>query len=106
LDARDMDGLWRQRDARVVLAEWQTFPVGFLIARVRGGAGRWTVGVREGHRRRGLGRALAAAAAAFFRSRAVPAVATCWGTDTVAAAFIRRLGARVERTYLYLDRAL
>lgn len=106
LRPKDLDGLWRQADTRVMVAERERFPVGFLIAQVRDGAGRWTIGIREAHRRRGLGRALVHAAQQFFHAKRVPAVTIYWGTDTAAAAFVHALGARTERAYLYFERAL
>ena len=106
LRSSDLNALWRQPDVRVMLAEREKFPVGLLIAQVRDGAGRWTIGVREGHRGRGIGRTLAHAAHQFFQAKRVPSVTTYWGTDVAAARFIRALGARTERTYLYFERAL
>jgi GNAT superfamily N-acetyltransferase len=106
LRPRDVEQLWRQPDTRVLLAERERFPVGFMIAQVRDGAGRWTVGVREGHRRRGLGRALVHPAQQFFQTRGVPSITTYWGTDVVAASFAQALGARIERVYLYFERPL
>lgn len=106
LRPKDLEGLWRHADTRVMIAERERFPVGFLIAQIRDGAGRWTAGIREAHRRRGLGRALAHAAQQFFHAKRVPAITTYWGTDTAAAAFIHAIGARTERTYLYFERPL
>lgn len=106
LRSSDVDALWRQPDVRVMLAERERFPVGLLIAQVRDGAGRWTIGVRESHRLRGIGRTLAYAAHQFFQAKRVPSVTTYWGTDIAAARFIRTLGARTERAYLYFERAL
>lgn len=106
LRPKDVENLWRQPETRVMLAERERFPVGFMIAQVRDGAGRWTVGIHEGHRRRGLGRALVHAADQFFQVRGVPSITTYWGTDVTAAGFVHALGARTERTYLYFERPL
>lgn len=106
LRAKDLAGLWHGPDVRVMLVERETFPVGLLIAQVRDGAGRWTIGVREAHRGRGIGRALAHAAEQFFHTKRVPSMTTYWGTDVAAARFINALGARTERTYLYFERPL
>jgi GNAT superfamily N-acetyltransferase len=106
LRAADLEGLWRTPGTRVLLAERERFPVGFVLAQVREGTGRWIVGVREAHRRRGLGRALARAAWQFFQTNHAPAVTTYWGTRVATAAFIRALGCRIERTYLYFERPL
>jgi len=106
LRGKDLEVLWARPAVRVVLAEREKFPVGFVIAQVRDGAGRWTVGVREGHRGKGLGRALAHQALQFFRGTRVPAVTLYWGTDGPAARFIHALGAKTERVYLYFERPL
>lgn len=103
---QERDALWRGADVRVLLAERDHFPVGFAAVQVRDGMGRWSIGVREHHRRKGIGRALAHQALRFIQARRVPAVATYWGTDPAAAQFVRALGARTERTYLYLERRL
>jgi len=106
LRGRDLEALWARPDVRVVLAEREKFPVGFLIAQVRDGAGRWVVGVRQAHRGKGLGRALAGQALQFFHDRRVPSVTTYWGTDAAAVRFVHALGARTERIYLYFERRL
>lgn len=106
LRPKDVESLWRQPETRVMLVERDRYPVGFAIAQVRDGAGRWTVGVRERHRRRGLGRTLALEAQRFFGAKGVPSITTYWGTDIAAAGFVHALGARTERTYLYFERAL
>jgi len=99
----DLEALWTQPEVRVVLAEREEYPVGFLMAQVRDGAGRWIVGVREAHRGKGLGRALARDALQFFQSRHVPAITTYWGTDGSAVRFARALGVKTERIYLYFE---
>ncbi|MDQ7843296.1 MAG: GNAT family N-acetyltransferase [Armatimonadota bacterium] len=104
--ASDLKALWTLPDVRILLAERDTFPVGFLIAQVRDGAGRWLVGVRQTHRGKGLGRALAAEALQFFRARRVPAVTTYWGTDSGAIRLARAIGAKTERVFLYFQRPL
>lgn len=106
LHQRDLDALWRGSGVRVFLAEREGFPVAIAIVQIRDGMGRWSIGVREGHRRKGIGRALAHQALQFIRAAHVPAVTTYWGTDGIAARFIHALGVRTERTYLYFERRL
>jgi hypothetical protein len=42
----------------------------------------------------------------FFASRSVSPITTYWAVDSAAARFARTLGAKTERTYLYLERPL
>ncbi len=104
--SKDLEAVLKAGDARVFIAERDRYGVGFVLAQVRDGVGRWTVGVRDAHRGRGLGSALVRPALQFFASRAVPAITTYWAVDAGAAAFARALGARTERAYLYLERLL
>lgn len=106
LRPRELGALWRRSDVRVFLAERERYPVGFALAQIRDGTGRWSIGVREAHRRKGIGTALARQALQFFQAAHAPAVTTYWGTDAAAAQFVRALGARTERTYLYFERPL
>jgi ribosomal protein S18 acetylase RimI-like enzyme len=103
---KDLEAMWKSGDARVFIAERDRYAVGFIMAQVRDGVGRWTVGVRDAHRGRGLGSALVHQALQFFASRNVSPITTYWAVDAAAARFARALGARTERTYLYLDRPL
>jgi ribosomal protein S18 acetylase RimI-like enzyme len=103
---KDLEAIWKSGDARVFIAERDRYGVGFVLAQVRDGVGRWTVGVRDAHRGRGLGSALVHAALQFFASRGVAPITTYWAVDTAAARFARVLGAKTERTYLYLERRL
>ncbi len=89
-----------------VLAERQAVPVGVGLLRADGPVGRWMVGVREAHRRRGVGTALAQEVAALAQDRRLVPLATYWALDVAAAEFVRHLGARTERTYLYFERPL
>ncbi len=106
LRPKDLDLVWKAPDARVFIAERQAYPVGFALAQVRDGVGRWTAGVRETHRGRGLGRGLAHQVMQFFQAKSAPPITTYWGLDRDAARFARALGARTERTYLYFERQL
>jgi len=103
---KDLEAMWKSGDARVFIAERDRYGVGFVLAQVRDGVGRWIVGVRDAHRGRGLGSALVHHALQFFASRSVPPITTYWAVDAAAARFARALGAKTERTYLYLERPL
>jgi GNAT superfamily N-acetyltransferase len=104
--AKDLEAMWRGGDARVFVAERQRYAVGFIVAQVRDGVGRWTVGVRDAHRGRGIGSALVRHAMEFFAARDVPSITTYWAIDAAAARFARTLGVKTERTFLYVDRLL
>jgi GNAT superfamily N-acetyltransferase len=103
---KDLEAMWKSGDVRVFIAERQRYGVGFIVAQVRDGVGRWTVGVREAHRGRGIGSALVRHAMEFFSARDVPPITTYWAIDAAAARFARALGAKTERTFLYLERLL
>ena len=103
---KDLEAMWKSGDARVFIAERDRYGVGFVLAQVRDGVGRWTVGVRDAHRGRGLGSALVHQALQFFAFRKVSPITTYWAVDAAAARFARALGAKTERTYLYLERPL
>jgi GNAT superfamily N-acetyltransferase len=103
---KDLEAMWKSGDALVFIAERDRYGVGFVLAQVRDGIGRWTVGVRDSHRGRGLGAALVHQALQFFGSRNVSPITTYWAVDAAAARFARALGAKTERTYLYLERLL
>lgn len=94
------------RDGRAYLAVRDEVPVGFALAEVRPGRGDWTVGVREPHRGRGLGRALAQSVIGTLHGRGAAPYATVWALDPVAGPFLRALGFALERTFLYVERAL
>jgi GNAT superfamily N-acetyltransferase len=94
------------RDGRGFLAFKDAILAGFAAAEVRPGRGDWMVGVREAHRRRGVGRALGAAALGALRTRGPAPYATAWALDPVAGPFLASLGFAVERTFLYLEKPL
>ncbi len=102
----DLDAMWKSGDARVFIAERERYAVGFVLAQVRDGVGRWTAGVRDPHRGKGIGSALVHHALQFFHDRGVPFITTFWAVDTAAARFARAMGARMERIYIYVERAL
>lgn len=92
---------------RAWVAERSGYITGFLLAEAHaGGFGEMVSGVREAHRRRGLGRALAAGAMNYFAAKGLPAIGLHWGADGVAGAFYRALGFATERVYLFFERAL
>ncbi len=101
-----LNRLWKHADTRVFVAEREKFPVGFLIAQVKDGVGRWTVGVREAHRGKGLGTVLAQEALQFFSANHFMPMTTYWALDAQSAAFVRSLDARTERTYLYFEKRI
>jgi ribosomal protein S18 acetylase RimI-like enzyme len=80
--------------------------VGYAHAASRGGIGDLWVAVRENHRGRGVGTALASSAVAFLHTREHPARLNHWGLDVPASALLRRLGFVTERVHLYFERAI
>jgi GNAT superfamily N-acetyltransferase len=95
------------RDARTFLATRDGYPVGFVLAAAHEGVGEWRLAVRETHRRRGVGTALARTALAALGARGVHMiVGTHWGGDAVAEAFGSALDFTTERVYLYAERPL
>ena len=104
--SKDLEAMWKSGDARVFIAERERYAVGFVLAQVRDGVGRWTAGVRDPHRGKGIGSALVHHALQFFQGKGVPPITTYWAVDTAAARFARALGARTERTFLYVERPL
>ncbi|MGQ0570614.1 MAG: hypothetical protein ACT4P5_13990 [Armatimonadota bacterium] len=94
------------KGGRGYLAMKDRLLVGFAAVEVRAGRRDWLVGVRESHRRRGVGRALAASALGALYVRDVIPFATTWALDPVVGSFLRALGFAVERTYLYMEHRL
>lgn len=103
---QDLESVLRHQDARIFLVERENYPVAFAVAQGKDGVGRWTIGVRDAHRRRGIGMALAREALQFLQARKLAPVTTYWAMDAAAAAFVRSLGGRTERTYLYFEREI
>lgn len=92
---------------RAFLALREGIPAGFVIALARDRASEWRLGVREAHRRRGVGTALARTALQALAARGIAAaVGTHWAADVAAEAFGASLGFATERVYLYCERAL
>ncbi|MBM3469339.1 MAG: GNAT family N-acetyltransferase [Armatimonadetes bacterium] len=96
----------RAKDAKGYVACRDGLAVGVATVELRPGRPDWFVGVRETHRRRGLGRALAHAAIGAMAARGTPPYATVWALDPIAGPFLRALGFVVERTYLYVEKPL
>jgi GNAT superfamily N-acetyltransferase len=101
-----VDRVLAARDGRAFVAERDGMPVGVAVLDAGAGRATWTVGVRETHRRRSVGRALATAVLGALGSRGIVPYATAWALDPVPGAFLRRLGFGVERAFLYLERPL
>jgi GNAT superfamily N-acetyltransferase len=104
--ADEIQRLVAAKDGRAYLAHRGALLVGVAAAEVKPGRGDWVVGVRESHRRQGIGRALGASLIASLHGHGAAPYATAWALDPVAAPFLRALGFSVERTYLYLERPL
>ncbi|MBI3998601.1 MAG: GNAT family N-acetyltransferase [Armatimonadetes bacterium] len=104
--AEEIASVLTSRDGRGYLAWRESLLVGFAAVELRAGRGDWVVGVRETHRGRGVGRALAAAAIGALTARGLSPFAAVWALDAVAGPFLRALGFAVERTYLYMERPL
>jgi GNAT superfamily N-acetyltransferase len=104
--ADDTERVLSARGGRGFVALWDGVLVGYAIAETRAGRGDWTVGVDATHRRRGVGRALAAAVLAALHHRTAPPLATAWALDPLVGAFLRAIGFGIERTFLYLERPL
>lgn len=102
----EVERVLRAKDGKGFVACRDGLAVGVSTAEVRTGRPDWFVGVRETHRRRGLGRALAHAAIGAMAARGTPPYATVWALDPVAGSFLRALGFAVERTFLYVERPL
>lgn len=96
----------RDGDARVWIAEREGYAAAVAEVRIRDGVGRWQVAVREAHRGKGLGGALAGTALEFCRTRHIKAVTTYWALDAGAARLAQQLGSKTERTYLYLEKRI
>lgn len=99
----EVERLVRQADNRVFVVERDRYLTGLALAQVKDGVGRWTIGVRETHRRKGVGMALAQAAVQFIHSKGLPAMSTYWALDSAAAWFAQSLGSTTERTFLYFE---
>ncbi len=92
---------------RAFVAWWETLPVGFVVATAKGRAAEWRLGVRDTHRRKGVGAALARAAIGALAGWGVDTVAgTHWAGDAAAEAFGSALGFTTERVYLYCEHPL
>lgn len=91
---------------RTFVCERAGVRVGYAHAVSREGIGDLWVAVRENHRRKGVGTALASAAVSFLHTQEHPARLNHWGLDVPAAALLRRLGFVTERVHLYFERPI
>ncbi len=106
LAQRDVAARIGKPHTRTFVCERGGVAVGYAHAVSRSGIGDLWVAVRESHRRRGVGSALASAAAAFLHTKEHPARFNHWGLDVAAGALARRLGFTTERVHLYFERAI
>jgi hypothetical protein len=107
--AEEIERALGSKTVRAYAALKEEVVVGFAVAETRAGRGDWMVGVRDSHRRQGVGRALAASVLAGLHGREGrerSPFATAWSLDPTPGAFLRALGFTVERTYLYLEHPL
>ncbi len=103
----EIEDLMRRPTVRSWVAERDGYMVGFLVAEARkGGFGDLVVGIREAHRRRGVGRALATPALNFFAGKQMPLLGLHWGPDGLAQAYYRGLGFATERVYLFFEKSI
>ena len=103
----EVEDLIRRSEVRAWVTERDKYMVGFLLAEAHaGGFGDLIIGVREAHRRRGLGRALATPAMNFFHGKQIPAVGLYWGMDGLPQAYYRGLGFTTERVYLFFEKSI
>lgn len=104
--AEEIERVLGRKDGRGFVATRDEVLAGFGVVETRSGRGDWTVGVRDTHRRRGVGRALAASVLGALHAREMAPFATAWALDPVVGAFLKAVGFGIERTFLYLERPL
>lgn len=102
----DLRAAMRRGHTRVTIAERERYAVGFSMVETRDGIGRGIVGVRESHRRKGVGTALALPAIEFVHDRGLVAISTYWALDMASSAFCQRLRCTTERAYTYFEKRL
>ena len=95
-----------ETQAIVWIAERERYAAGFAEARIRDGVGWWTAAVREAHRGKGVGAALAGAALEFCRARHIKPVTLYWALEPGASRLAQRAGATTERVYIYLQKRI
>jgi N-acetylglutamate synthase-like GNAT family acetyltransferase len=105
LHPEDLKAAMRRSHTKARIAEREGYAVGFSMLETRDGFGRGVVGVREAHRQKGLGTALALEVLQFVREELV-IIGTYWALDAAASAFCQRLRCTTERTYLYFEKRL
>ncbi|MDR5684243.1 MAG: GNAT family N-acetyltransferase [Armatimonadota bacterium] len=97
---------WMKRPhTRTVVCERAGFTVGYAHGAQRDGIADLWVAVREAHRRKGIGSALACPVVNFLQGRGAARV-NHWGLDVPAFALLRRLGFVTERVHLYFERPI
>jgi ribosomal protein S18 acetylase RimI-like enzyme len=97
---------WMKRPhTRTVVCERAAFTVGYAHGAERDGIGDLWVAVREAHRRKGIGAALASPIVNFLQSRGGARV-NHWSLDVPAASLFRKLGFATERVHLYFEKPI
>jgi ribosomal protein S18 acetylase RimI-like enzyme len=97
---------WVKRPhTRTVVCERARFTVGYAHGAQGDGIGDLWVAVREAHRRKGIGAALASPIVNFLQSRGAARV-NHWGLDVPAASLLRKLGFATERVHLYFEKPI
>ncbi len=102
----DLRTSMRRAHTKASIAEREGYAVGFSMFETRVGFGRGVVGVRETHRQKGLGTALALEALQFVHDKGLVTIGTYWALDAAPSAFCQRLKCTIERTYLYFEKRL
>ncbi len=106
LPSDELQATLRRPQTRAFIVEREHYAVGFGMLEAKDGAGQWCVGVRESHRRKGVGTALAVETLGFADRKGVAAIGTYWALEPAVSGFCQRLQCATERTYLYLEKRI
>ncbi|MBM3450387.1 MAG: GNAT family N-acetyltransferase [Armatimonadetes bacterium] len=102
----DLASRLRKPRTRTWMAERDRFPVAYAHGEKREGLLDLWVAVRDDHRRRGVGMALAGQVISALQTKDAPVRCNHWALDVAAGALARRLGFRSERVHLYFERPI